>query len=92
MGHAEVEREKGEEMSTFCPGDISQLIEIYVKGEPEINQHFCEHLLRMSLIKHRITQKDAWNAVSYEVTERGIALIEHIKNLPLPECKWVVPQ
>lgn len=78
-------------MSTFCPGDIIQLFEIYTKAEPEINSYFCDPLLRKALIKHRITQEDGGNKVSYEVTERGLALIEHIKNLPLPECKWSIP-
>lgn len=91
MGHAEVEREKGEEMSTFCPGDISQLLEIYTKGEPQLNALFVKHLLLKDLIRAQ-RHGLGLDTSSYEVTERGLALIEHIKNLPLPECKWSMPQ
>lgn len=58
--------------------------------EPPISLSIRKWLIDNELLRKLDTPLE--HGASYQLTRRGLALVEHIMNLPLPEKRWIMPK
>ncbi len=67
------------------------IAEPYACRQPEHANSEAVHQQRHSLICDELLETDPGSPSSFRVTERGLAYVKALKDMPLPIKKWVMP-
>lgn len=78
----------------MSPLEIHCLLEYYTMpdGSPDIHYRHSmaiESLLRYGLIGGHTTDS---TKPMHSITDKGMAMVNHLCSTPLPECRWIVPK